>query len=139
MSRSGGWPLSSFLELGALDGAAPSARLHALHLAREWGLAELADETQLVVSELVTNAVRASRSMAHAAVGLWLASDQSRVAITVWDASSDPPQRVEACQDAENGRGLLLVEEVSTQWGWYAPVGADHTPDAGKLVWALVS
>lgn len=137
--RSGGWPLSSFLELGALDGAAPSARLHALHLAREWGLASRADDTQLVVSELVTNAVRASRSMAHASIGLWLASDQSQVAITVWDASLDPPERVEASQDAESGRGLLLVEEVSAQWGWYAPLGQDHTPGAGKLVWAIVS
>lgn len=137
--RSGRWPLSSFLELGALDGAVPSARLHALHLAREWGLASLADDTQLVVSELVTNAVHASRSMAHGTIGLWLASDQSRVAITVWDSSSDPPERVEASQDAENGRGLLLVEEISAQWGWYIPVGQDRTPGEGKLVWAIVS
>jgi hypothetical protein len=77
--------------------------------------------------------------MAHAAIGLWLESDQSRVAITVWDASSDPPERVEACQDAENGRGLQLVEEVSVQWGWYVPGAQDRTPGAGKLVWAIVS
>jgi anti-sigma regulatory factor (Ser/Thr protein kinase) len=135
---SGRWPLSSFLELGALDGAVPSARLHARHIAREWGLAALTGDTQLVVSELVTNAVNASRSVAHAAIGLWLASDRSRLSITVWDASPDPPERVEAAQDAVNGRGLQLVEEVSAQWGWYVPGGPDHVRGEGKVVWAIV-
>ena len=43
------WPLHSFLELGALPGAAPCARLHARHLLWEWGLAALTDSTELVV------------------------------------------------------------------------------------------
>lgn len=46
------WPLQSFLELGALPGAVPCARLHARHVLREWGLADLADSTELLVSEL---------------------------------------------------------------------------------------
>jgi hypothetical protein len=46
----GEWPLHSFLELGALDGAVPSARLHARHILREWGQAALADDAELVVS-----------------------------------------------------------------------------------------
>ena len=59
------WPLQSFLELGALPGAVPCARLHARHLLWEWGLAGLADSTELLVSEMITNAVQASREMAR--------------------------------------------------------------------------
>jgi hypothetical protein len=43
------WPLHSFLELGALPGAVPCARLHTRHLLWEWGLATLTDSTELVV------------------------------------------------------------------------------------------
>jgi anti-sigma regulatory factor (Ser/Thr protein kinase) len=134
------WPLHSFLELGALDGAVPSARLHARHVLWEWGLAALADDAELVVSELVTNGVQASRAMTHAAIRLWLASDRVQVMICVWDASLKPPVRMDAAEDAENGRGLLLVEAVSKQWGWFpdeagGPPGGDHH---GKVVWAVV-
>ncbi|HLI41028.1 MAG TPA: ATP-binding protein [Streptosporangiaceae bacterium] len=136
----GEWPLHSYLELGALDGAVPSARLHARHLLREWGLAALAGDAELVVSELVTNAVQASRAMAHAAIRLWLASDRTQALICVWDASPRPPARMDPAADAENGRGLLLVEAVSAQWGWFPaapgsqPAGDHH----GKAVWAIV-
>jgi anti-sigma regulatory factor (Ser/Thr protein kinase) len=132
----GEWTLQSFLELGALDGAVPSARLHARHVLREWGLAALADDAELVVSELVTNGVQASRAMAHAAIRLWLASDQAQVAICVWDASPRPPVRMDAAEEAENGRGLLLVEAVSAQWGWFP---AERAGDGhGKVVWSIV-
>jgi anti-sigma regulatory factor (Ser/Thr protein kinase) len=136
----GEWPRHSFLELGALDGAVPSARLHTRHVLREWGLAAL-DDGELVVSELVTNGVQASRAMTHAAIRLWLASDQVQVVICVWDASPQPPVRIDPAQDAEHGRGLLLVEAVSKQWGWFpaepgSPWANGHR---GKVVWAVVS
>ncbi|SRR6266498_5083802 len=54
------WPLHSYLELGALPTAPGCARSHARLLIAEWGLAGLADTVELVVSELVTNGVRAS-------------------------------------------------------------------------------
>jgi anti-sigma regulatory factor (Ser/Thr protein kinase) len=135
------WPLDTFLELGALDGAVPSARLHARHVVREWGLAALAEDVELVVSELVTNGVQASRAMTHAAIGLWLASDRVQVVVCVWDASPQPPVRMDAAEDAEHGRGLLLVEALSKQWGWLpgkpGTMGADG--QRGKIVWAVVS
>jgi anti-sigma regulatory factor (Ser/Thr protein kinase) len=132
----GEWPLQSFLELGALDGAVPSARLHTRHLLREWELAALADDAELVVSELVTNGVQASRAMAHAAIRLWLVSDQTQVVICVWDACPRPPVRMDAGEEAENGRGLLLVEAVSAQWGWFP---AERAGDSrGKVVWSIV-
>jgi anti-sigma regulatory factor (Ser/Thr protein kinase) len=136
----GDWPLRSFLELGALDGAVPSARLHARHVLREWGLAAPADDAELVVSELVTNGVQASRAMTHAAIRLWLASDQAQVMICTWDASPRPPVRMDASPDAEHGRGLLLVEAVSTQWGWFPaePGGPRAGGHHGKVIWAVI-
>ena len=58
------WPLRDFLELGALPGAVPCARAHTTQLLWEWGpgLASLADSAELIVSELITNAVVASRA-----------------------------------------------------------------------------
>jgi hypothetical protein len=51
------WPLRSYLELGALPTAVPCARLHARQLVWEWGLNGLAASTELLISELATNAV----------------------------------------------------------------------------------
>jgi anti-sigma regulatory factor (Ser/Thr protein kinase) len=134
------WPLQSFLELGALDGAVPSARLHARHVLSEWGRGALADDAEVVVSELVTNAIQASRAMTHAAIRLWLATDGLQVLICVWDASPQPPTPIDAADDAENGRGLLLVEALSKQWDWF-PAEPGSPPDHGhhgKIVWAVV-
>jgi hypothetical protein len=52
----GRWPLRSFLELGALPGAVPCARLHTRQLLWEWGLIALSETAELLVSEIVTNA-----------------------------------------------------------------------------------
>jgi hypothetical protein len=54
------WPLRSSLELAALPTAVPNARLHARSILHEWRLEALADTVELLVSEIVTNAVRAS-------------------------------------------------------------------------------
>src|SRR5215831_19235491 len=60
------WSRASSLVLGALPTAPSCARLHASAVLHEWGLADLAETTELVVSELVTNAVLAStESPAH--------------------------------------------------------------------------
>jgi anti-sigma regulatory factor (Ser/Thr protein kinase) len=128
----GQWPLRDFLELGALVSAVPCARLHARHVLREWGLARLGDSTELLVAELVTNAVQASRAAAQASsVRLWLLSGSAHILIVVWDANPDPPARVTASDEAENGRGLMLVEAISEQWGW-----SSHENGDGKFVWA---
>jgi anti-sigma regulatory factor (Ser/Thr protein kinase) len=128
----GEWPLRSFLELGPLPGAVPCARLHARQVVWEWGLAELGDDVETLVSELLTNAVAASRSLDQVLpVRVWLLSDKARVLIVVWDASPRPPARVETDDDAESGRGLLLVEAISSQWGWYPT-----QETGGKATWA---
>ena len=128
------WPLRDYLELGALPGAVPCARLHARLLTREWGLAALVDDVEILVSELVTNAVHATRALGQAVpVRLWLLADAARVLIIVWDPSPQPPVRAEPSTEAESGRGLLLVEALSHQWGTSA------TPAGGKTVWALTA
>lgn len=127
------WPLQDFLELGALASAVPCARLHARQVLWEWGLARLGESSGLLVTELITNAVKASRAVTPGSpVRLWLMSDLARVLILVWDASPQPPLRINASGEAENGRGLILVEAISEQWGWY---GRDDIN--GKFVWAI--
>lgn len=130
----GRWPFRDFLELGALDSAVPCARLHARQVLWERGLAALGDRAELVVSELVTNAVKASRAMTGGgAVGLWLACGPGEALIAVWDSSTRPPVRVQAGGEAEHGRGLVLVEALSHRWGWCPGDGR-----IGKFVWAIV-
>ena len=85
------WPLRSYLELGALPTAVPCARLHARHLLWEWGLNETAADTELLVSELVTNAVKATAGQQQAAIRLQLSSDNTCVRVEVWDADPHPP------------------------------------------------
>jgi anti-sigma regulatory factor (Ser/Thr protein kinase) len=128
------WPLCSFLELGALPSAVPCARYHCRQVLWEWRLTELADSAELLVSELVTNAITASRSAGNdSPIRLWLLSDAAQVLILVWDASPQLPARADASVDAETGRGLLLVEMISDRWGTYA------TLPCGKTVWALTA
>jgi len=128
------WPLRSFLELGALPGAVPCARLHARNVLWEWGLTHLSESVELLISELITNAIKASQSAERILpVRLSLSSDNQRVLIQVWDANPQPPVRVDANDDAESGRGLLLVETLSEHWDWYVPQDM-----GGKVVRSLV-
>lgn len=144
-ARVTGWPCRTGLELGALPGAVPCARLHAKLVLWEWGVQELAESVELVISELMTNALRASNELGGARgralvsegvppVRFWLACDGRKVLIQVWDASYEPPVREDVEPEAEAGRGLLLVEELSAQWGSYVP-----DLSGGKVVWALVT
>jgi hypothetical protein len=136
------WPQRTFLELGALPSAVPCARLHTREVLWEWHLTGLSDSAELVVSELVTNAVAASASVDLVSpvrvspVRLWLVAGTGtgQVMALVWDASPWPPAPAEPASDAETGRGLLLVEAMSERWDWYA---AERT--GGKVVWALLA
>jgi anti-sigma regulatory factor (Ser/Thr protein kinase) len=129
------WPLRDTLELGAQPGAVPSARLHARAIVYEWRLAELVDTVELLVAELVSNAVQASASMtgpAYPPVFLRLSSDGLCILIEVWDASSDPPVMADVDPMAESGRGLQLVDAISAKWSWSFPEAG------GKIVWSEV-
>ena len=127
------WPLRNFIELGALPGAVPCARLHTRQVLWEWNQTGLIEAAELILSELITNAITATQSIDSAdSVQLWLLSDNHRTQILVCDASPNPPRRIGTDGDAEAGRGLLLVETLSSEWGWYA-TGRRRT---AKVVWA---
>ena len=113
------WPLQNFIELGALATAVGCARLHVRQLLWEWGVTELSEPLELIVSELLTNAVKASQTMENRPpVRLWLLSDKARVLVLVWDANPQPPIQADVDLESESGRGLLLVESLSDKWDW---------------------
>jgi hypothetical protein len=104
----------------------------------EWGRAELGDDAGLVVTELVSNAIKASHDLPPGPlvppVRLWLAAEPATglVLVLVGDASPHPPMHLDLGPDAASGRGLRLVEAMSGRWGWY-PANAAGTV---KVVWA---
>jgi len=137
---SASWPLSTYLALGALPGATPCARLHARAVVAEWGLDDLAEAAELIVSELITNAVRAStgpggRPLWDGAVMpvvvLRMGSDGIRLVIEVWDAIPGAPAAAHPGPDDESGRGLMLVAAECDRWSWQTVPGWP-----GKVVWA---
>jgi anti-sigma regulatory factor (Ser/Thr protein kinase) len=139
-----GWTMGSYLEFGALPSAVPSARLHARLVVGEWGLGELADTLELIVSELVTNGIQAAKGLTDSwwqgrwipgvpPVRLWLQADDSHVLIQVWDGSDRLPEQQQSEPHRERGRGLLLVEALSTGAGTYV---LDRS--SGKVVWAEI-
>jgi anti-sigma regulatory factor (Ser/Thr protein kinase) len=126
----------SQLKLRALDSAVPCARLHARAIALEWGMPDLADDIEQIVSELASNAIHATvhtpdDGLTDPVIGLWLASDLRSVLIQVQDSSGLMPLRQDPGPDAESGRGLLIVETLSKEWGTYRKA-------EGKVVWAMI-
>ena len=98
-------------------------RLTAGQLA-EWGLESLEDSTELIVSELVTNAVRHSSGP----IGLRLIQHQV-LTCEVFDTTDCLPRLRRARTTDENGRGLFLVAQLSRRW--------DSRPESGgKVVWS---
>ena len=93
-----------------------------------WDLSEAAFTTELVVSELVTNAIRYG---SHP-IRLRLIHDAARLICEVSDSSHTAPHLRRARTFDEGGRGLLLVAQLTERWG------SRHTPD-GKTIWAELS
>lgn len=130
------WLLRNSLQLGALPTAAPCARLHAKHLLWEWGLEAITDTAELLVSELVTNGVKAVQDLEQKPpVWLRLSANSMQLLIEVWDGNTRPPSPreledgVPALED-EGGRGLFLVATLSDRWSWYLT-----QEPKGKVVW----
>ncbi|MFF7415761.1 SpoIIE family protein phosphatase [Streptomyces lydicus] len=90
----------------------------------EWGLDNLAYTTELVVSELVTNAIRYSRPP----IRLRLIRDRSLIC-EVSDSSSTSPHVRHAVETDEGGRGLFLVAKMTQLWG-------TRYHARGKTIWA---
>ncbi len=111
------------LELPASDTAPSRGRHFARKLLGDADRALVAD-VELLVSELVTNAI------AHAGSDPRLAIDvrRERIRVEVYDGDPNPPVERQARPTDPGGRGLRFVRELSSQWG-YSPSGT------GKVVW----
>lgn len=115
------------------------ARDFTLATLRRWGLAGLADDIAIVVSELLTNALchacRGEEFVPGQRIGGWpirlgLLCPGSCVVCAVADPSPDVPVMRDPDYLAETGRGLHVVASLSECWGWTPPA------QDGKVVWA---
>jgi anti-sigma regulatory factor (Ser/Thr protein kinase) len=130
--------LQTHLELAAIPIASACARRHIRSVTHEWGLSGLADTAELLVSELVTNAIKASEYSRTRAdqvtvpvVRLWLVSDRISMILHVWDGSDEMPVRRDAGPDEIGGRGLMIIDSLGADWGSYRTAN-------GKVVWAAI-
>jgi anti-sigma regulatory factor (Ser/Thr protein kinase) len=99
-----------------------------------WGLADLCDTAELVLSELVTNAVRHARRQRGRRIGTRYERVRGGVRIEVHDASDRWPELRKVDEDDESGRGLALVDALTgARWG------VSEREGVGKLVWAVVT
>ena len=128
-------PPQALLDLGAVRTGPASARAWTREILREWRLTDLSDVAQLVVSELVTNAVAAARGRDRSAIRLILTVDRSELVIRVRDGSPGVPRPRNPGSDDVCGRGLLMVETLCDRTGWYPR--EDGAP--GKVVWAAIA
>lgn len=129
-------------EFAAIPSAVSAARRETGQTLKDWGLLELIDAAELLVSELITNAVRATglsreptrySDLAHVSgVLLQLQRTEFGLRILVWDRDPRPPILRQVDTESENGRGLFLVATVAQRWGHYRPAYG------GKVVWAEV-
>jgi anti-anti-sigma regulatory factor len=120
-----------WLRLAPTLAACAEARELTARACRVWHLGELRGSAVLVVSELVSNAVRHAGTPLEVAVAL----RGEHLHLSVRDRSPSPPRPARVDPDltalSEGGRGLYLVDFCSTAWG--------TTPTSdGKVVWAML-
>lgn len=107
---------------------------------RGWGMAAVCDDAELVVSELVTNALRHGLCGPGApgadgsgpVIGLRLMIQAPHLLCMVTDPSREIPLRRDSDLLDTTGRGLCVIESCSSRWGWRPLDGG------GKVVWALL-
>jgi anti-sigma regulatory factor (Ser/Thr protein kinase) len=119
--------LRAKVELPLRADSAASARRIVAGVLGAWHLQELGPDVQLVASELIGNAYQ--HAPGDDTVELELIRHEGAVQVRVNDGSALRPMLRAARTDASTGRGLRLVEAVSSRWGV-----ADH--QGGKQVWA---
>lgn len=110
-------------DLPADPAVVAEARATAAERLARWGLSELAFTTELVVSELVTNAIRHG----SAPIRLRLILEQV-LTCEVFDGSSTAPYLRHPRTTDEGGRGLFLISQFAERWG------TRYTAD-GKIIW----
>lgn len=97
---------------------------------------DVLDTAELLISELVSNAVKCSQAGPEEKAGtIALTLRLHRAELTAWvsDPETGPPIVREARADAENGRGMLLVQALSKERGYYP------RPPDGKVVYFVLA
>jgi anti-sigma regulatory factor (Ser/Thr protein kinase) len=127
------------LILGPLTTAPGTARSTLNTTLTLWGLTHLSNDAQAITSELITNAITASRAAAPPGteprpITLLITARDQELCIRVWDPDPTPPPLHQPPPGplTEHGRGLLIVSALSHQWGWHP------APNGGKYVWAAL-
>ncbi|SEF19639.1 hypothetical protein SAMN05421837_10141 [Amycolatopsis pretoriensis] len=95
----------------------------------EWRVPELAEDAELIATELVENALRHTDSVPR----LRLELRRGRLAVEVADGSSRPAVVREGLDLTETGLGLRMVAKVATTWG------SSRRRSGGKTVWAVLA
>ncbi|MDQ0776323.1 anti-sigma regulatory factor (Ser/Thr protein kinase) [Streptomyces aurantiacus] len=131
----------SRLHLVAMPSAVPVAREFVHQALRHWKLDDYAADAALMMTELVSNAIKATgftdrqprpwEVTAQHVIAVQLRAIGDVLYIEVWDRSPLVPIKQDITAEAEGGRGLHLVEALSEKWGTYWP------PAGGKIVWAM--
>jgi anti-sigma regulatory factor (Ser/Thr protein kinase) len=131
--------LTGGLTLAAVPTAARFARLFVRQRLSLWGLNRLIDDAELVLSELVTNAMNATGTTNPrprwselddlALIRVQLVTTADSLVIEVWDRDPNPPELQQPEQAAETGRGLLIVGALCRRWDYFFP------ESGGKAVW----
>jgi anti-sigma regulatory factor (Ser/Thr protein kinase) len=112
------------LQLPPDHAAAAKARRFVAETMRDWGFVDAVPDAELLVSELVTNAVLHARSESRVTIE----RVGSGLRVSVYDTSPAPPRLREFGPEAVTGRGLLIVDRIARSWG--------VDPDGvGKCVW----
>lgn len=124
------------LTIPAAPEAIKIARSFTRDTLRSWDMTGLADDAQLVVSELVTNALMHTRDSdlpgPRPVIGLRLMAQPPWLLCMVTDPSQQIPLPRQADPDDCSGRGLQVIESCSSRWGW------NLLDESGKIVWALL-
>jgi hypothetical protein len=94
----------------------------------DWQIDHLADTAQLIMSELVSNAIKFGNG-AEALVCPGGGLGTETLVIEVTDDNPEPPTIIDADSDDENHRGMFLVDALSSKWGV-------DLLECGKIVWA---
>ncbi|MFB6848213.1 ATP-binding protein [Streptomyces sp. NPDC056373] len=101
---------------------------------QHWKAEELTDSGTLLLSELLTNAVRHARVSPGRRIETVFEVTEEMLRVEVSDASNDLPALRHPSDSDEEGRGLALVAMVATRWGT-APRMVNGQYAVGKTVW----
>jgi anti-sigma regulatory factor (Ser/Thr protein kinase) len=115
-----------------LPGTPYSAQMARFYIRAALGyhnLGDFAGDVEMVTSELISNAITHADASTIGLEQMRL-NDSGAIVVVVTDSSPLPPAKRDLTDVAEHGRGLHVVEALSTNWGWMPQ-------DPGKAVFAM--